>query len=159
MNQSFWHFSRTERCFHTIHEPPSPSLLLLCLSLSLWLCGIELLIRIVARPNEFKPSSFCNGAADSADPKLWALILLSSVWWKNHLAAIQRCHSLTKPRKGDRHNGQFYYVFFFSCLFFFFSFDGMHMHMNHSVTTNVCTQYVWQEKYHIWTFFSLFSSQ
>ena len=116
---------------------PLPLPLSVCLSLSVWLCGIELLIRIVARPNEFRPSSFCNGAAD---PKLWALILLSSVWWKNHLTAIQLCHSLTKARKGDRHNGQFYYVFFFpsSFFFFFFSFWWHTYAYESSCSKNVC---------------------
>lgn len=107
-------FSRTGRCDHTEQElalPPSLLSLSRCLSvclsstLSAWLCGIELLITIVARPNEFRPSSFCNGAAD---PKLRALILLSSVWRKNHLTAIQLWRSLNKPRKGDQNNGQFF---------------------------------------------------
>lgn len=103
----------------SLPSPFSPSL-----SPPVWLCGIELLIRIVAGPNEFRPSSFCNGAAD---PTLWALILLSSAWWKNHLAAIQRSHPLTKPRKGDQHNGQIYCAFFLSSLLitaFFF----LHLH-------------------------------
>lgn len=78
--------------------------------------------------SDLLPVFFCNGAAD---PKLWALILLSSVRWKNHLAAIQLCHSLTKPRKGDWHNGEIFIMVFFPAVIFF---DGLHMHRNHSLT-------------------------
>lgn len=65
--------------------------------------------------SDLLPVFFCNGAAD---PKLWALILLSSVRWKNHLAAIQLCHSLTKPRKGDWHNGEIFIMVFFPAVIF-----------------------------------------
>lgn len=65
--------------------------------------------------SDLLPVFFCNGAAD---PKLWALILLSSVRWKNHLAAIQLCHSLTKPRKGDWDNGEIFIMVFFPAVIF-----------------------------------------
>lgn len=104
----------------------------LSLPFSLWLCGIELLIRIVARPNQFRPSSFCNGAAD---PKLWALILLSSVWWKitSPLFRAELCLPLINQVK-KRWSAQWAILFYFFFLPFFFSFEGMHMHINHFVT-------------------------
>lgn len=74
-------------------------------------------------PNEFRSSSLCNSAAD---PKLWALIHLSSVWWKNQLSAIQLCRSLTEARK--RWTAQWIFnfiVFFFLFLYLSSSFDGM----------------------------------
>lgn len=119
----FFFFLRAGRCFHFVQKLPSAVSPSLCLSVKS-LCDRMRLSQSWPAPNEFRSSSLCNGAAD---PKLWALIHLSSVWWKNQLSAIQLCCSLTEARK--RWTAQwifnFIVLFFFLFLYLFSSFDGM----------------------------------